>query len=204
MMNAPNHPPSRGPRGVTLLEGLISTVILLTGMIGVLQGVAVASQQNAIANRHLRATIIAHELMTAIEQQGRARLLASGSGLFVSPQCGTHASLPPAVQTYVGDLYPTPASFGTGTLNLSWGASTQSCYINFDGLGAAYRAMTPGYTTQDDTTYTRTVAVFSHATDPEVMYVGVTVGWRDAGRDRVVKRVTALYDTTTNQTNLEF
>lgn len=186
----------RAPRGVTLIEGLVSTVILLTGMVGVLQGLMFASQQNSIANRHTRASVIAQELMSAIEQQGRARLLATG-GLFASPQCA--GTFPTAVNAFRGDLAPTPPALTAQGFTVA-----ATCYIDFDSLGAAFQAMTPGYSAIDRTTYERVVAVYQHPTNPEVLYIGLNVGWRDAGRARVVKRFSALYDTSTNQTNLEY
>jgi hypothetical protein len=184
-------------RGVTLIEGLISTVILLVGMVGVLQGLAIASVQNSMANRHTRASTIAQQTLAAIEQQGRARVLVGAVGLFVSPQCV--ATMPAAVVPFAGDLTPIPPSLvaqGFLTANM--------CFIDFDALAATYRAITPGYSAQDDRTYQRVIAVYRHPTDPSVTYVGINVGWRDGGQVRVVKRFTALYDTTTNQTNLDF
>lgn len=189
----------RSTRGVTLIEGLISTVILLIGMVGVLQGLAVASMQNSMANRHTRASIIAQELMGVVEQQGRARLLDSVSGLFTPPRCTAATSLSATTQTFLGDLNPLPPSLsGLGF------TPAGMCFIDFDAQSAAFRALTPAYSTLDDTVYSRVIAVYQHPTDPSVLYVGVDVGWRDAGRVRIAKRFTAIYDTATNQTNLEF
>lgn len=187
---------SHSTRGVSLIEGMIATMVLLVGMVGVLQGLAIASAQNSIANRHTRASIIAQQLATAIEQQGRARLLAT-SGLFATGQCAS--TVPGAIAPYIGDLAPLPPS-----LSAQGFTAAGTCYVDFDALGAAYRDMTPGYGTQDDATYRRVVVVFQHPTVPDIIYVGVNVGWRDAGQVRIVKRFTAVYDTTTNQTNLEF
>ena len=174
----------------------MSTLILLTGMVGVLQGLAIASVQNTMANRHARASIIAQELMGSIEQQGRARLIGTG-GLFASGQCGSLTSLSTTTQLFKGDLSPLPTS-------LPLSAFTTNCFIDFDALAASYRMVTPAYDTNDDTVFTRLIAVYRHPSDPAVIYVGVNVGWRDGGRVRIVKRFTAIYDTTTNQTNLEF
>lgn len=176
----------------------MSTLILLTGMVGVLQGLAIASVQNSMANRHTRASIIAQELMGSIEQQGRARLLGTG-GLFAAGQCGAFSSLTAATQAFKGDLSPLPPSLSA----LGFTAAA-SCYVDFDALSGSFQKVTPGYSAEDNTSYTRMVALYQHPTDPTVMYVGVNVGWKDGGRVRIVKRFTAIYDTTTNQTNLEF
>ncbi|MDP3154765.1 MAG: prepilin-type N-terminal cleavage/methylation domain-containing protein [Archangium sp.] len=180
-------------RGVTLIEGLISTVILLVGMVGVLQGLTIASVQNSMANRHTRASIIAQELMASIEQQGRARLLTASTGLFMGGQCPTTNPLP----TFQGDL-----PYTTSALALQ---GYTPCYVDFDApANSVFHSMTPGYKLNvDGTTYKRLIAVY-RSTNPEVMYVAVNVGWKDGGQVRVVKRFTAIYDTTTNQTNLDF
>lgn len=193
MMPAPR---ARSPRGVTLLEGLIATMILLIGMVGVLQGLAIASVQNAMANRHTRASVIAQELVSAVEHQGRARLVASG-GLFSGSACAP--TPPPGVAPFQGELQPLPPSLAARGFD-----AANACFIDFDALGVAFRALTPGYTAQDDTTYQRLVAVYRHPTNSEVLFIGVNVGWRDAGQVRLAKRFTALYDTSINQTNLEF
>lgn len=197
MMRAPLTRVSR--RGVTLIEGLMSTMILLIGMVGVLQGLAVASVQNSMANRHTRASIIAQQLISAIEQQGRTRLFAD---LFSATNCVS--TIPTAVADFQGDLVSSPASFTAAAPGLGWTGVT-TCFIDFDSRSAALRSLTPGYTQQDDDTYQRLIAVYQRSpTNPEVVYVGVNVGWRDGGRVRIVKRFTAIYDTSTNQTNLEF
>ncbi len=180
---------NRQPRGVTLLEGLISSVILLTGMVGVLQGVMVASTQNAIANRQTRASVVASELLSAIEMQRRERLFAVG-GLFAS--C-TALPLPTPLQPYAGTLDPMPPGL----------AGFTGCYVDFDAA-AAFQGITPGYTTTDRGVFERVLIVYRNTTNDEVVYVGVNVGWRDSGRIRVIQRMTSLYNTTINQTNLEF
>lgn len=181
-------------RGVSLIEGLISTAILLTGMVGVLQGLAIASVQNSMANRHTRASIIAQELMAAIEQQGRSRLLGTG-GLFSGSTCVAVTSLSAATQAFKGDLSPLPPSLSAFTTN---------CFVDFDAAGATLTKVTPGYDANDNNTYTRVVAVYQDPTNADVMYVGVNVGWKDGGQVRIVKRFTAIYNTGTNQSNLEF
>lgn len=195
----------RAPRGVSLIEGLIATLVLLLGLVGVLQGLVVASVQNSVANRHSRAVVIAQQMLTAIEQQGRTRLLAvTPMGLFSAP-CQSFSSL----------------SMGAGSTALFQGAPAwpdisavpsslpgyTACYVDFDSpsILAVFGNITPGYSAQDNTTYERAIAVYRNLGDPtQLIYVGVNVGWRELGRVRTVKRFTALYDTAVNQTNLEF
>jgi hypothetical protein len=190
------HSALRSKRGVSLIEGLMSTVILLVGMVGILQGLAFASIQNSMANRSGRASVIAQQLISAIEQQGRANLVATG-GLFGASTCV--ATIPTTVSAFSGELTPLPPSLSSQGFT-----AAKMCFIDFDASSAAFKSLTPGYTTQDDTTFQRLVVVYQHPTVPDVIYVGVNVGWRDGGQVRIIKRFTALYDTTTNQTNLDF
>jgi hypothetical protein len=183
----------RSRRGVTLIEGMISTVILLTGMVGILQGLAFASMQNTMANRQTRASIIAQELIVSLEQQGRAQLYASG-GLFTSAECSTSVG---TLGNFRGDL-----AGPSGELPPSIAGYTV-CFIAFDSK-SAFQSITPGYTTQDRAVYERMVAVYTSAANPALTYVGVNVGWKDGGFTRIAKRFTAIIDTNVNQTNLEF
>lgn len=182
--------PRANRRGVTLLEGMISGVILVIGMVGVLQGILVSATQNSMASRQTRASIVANELLSAVEQQGRARLFATG-GLFngCSP-----LPLPTALQRYAGALDPMPANLIGFT----------GCYVNFDSAGASFQLMTPGYTASDRALFERVLIIYRNTSNDEVAYVGLNVGWRDGGRDRIVQRFTSLYNTTLNQTNLEY
>lgn len=194
----PTARPLRGPRGVTLLEGLISSVVLLIGLVGVIQGVLVAALQNSMANRHTRASVIAQEMLGSLERQGRGRLLAT-SGLLGGASCT--ATPGAALAPYTGGLETIPSTL-TGF---------SACVVDLDtvaGSDAAVRALTPGYLTttepgDDDDVFTRVVAAYTNATDTEITWVGVAVSWREAGRVRTVKRFTALYDTAVNQTNVE-
>ena len=174
----------------------MATVILLVGMVGILQGLAFASIQNSMANRSGRASVIAQQLISAIEQQGRANLTAT-SGLFGATACVS--SIPGTVSAFSGELTPLPPSLAAQGFT-----AAKMCFIDFDASSAAFKSLTPGYTTQDNTTYQRLVVVYQHPTVPDVIYVGVNVGWRDGGRVRISKRFTALYDTAANQTNLDF
>ena len=198
-------------RGVTLLEGMISTVILLTGLVGVLQGIAVASQQNSMANRYTRASILAQELLSAIEARRLANLQTT---LFTSTPCQSAsafpANSPQRLTIQRSEMDPIPPGFATAPPNgLGW-TTPAICYVDFDAVdnAAPYDTWTPGYTTSEDGVFTRMVAVVVDssvaAPQREVTYIAVMVGWSDAGRLRTVKRMSAIYNTAVNQTNLEW
>ena len=115
----------------------------------------------------------------------------------------TEAAVPAGVTDFTGDLTPIYGVAGVPPSLVAQGYTTASaCFIDFDS--SAYTALTPGYTTQDNTTFQRLVAVYRHPSNPEMTYIGINVGWRDAGRVRVVKRFTAVYDIGRNETNLDF
>lgn len=180
----------RSSRGVTLVEGMISSVILLVGMVGVFQGVIIASTQNSMANRRTRASAIAAELATSIDLQGRERLLGPGGLLTSSGACG---SFPGDLTLYRGDFTGVPANLGHLTV----------CYVDVDAT-AAFTTLTPAYSDSDRNIFKRLLAVYTDPTDSAVSYIGINVGWREYGSGRVVERFTAIYDPTVNQTNVEF
>ena len=68
--NKPSH------RGMSLIEGMISMAVLVIGILGALQGIMFASQQNGVAARLARASSMAAQVRAGIEAQGFARLLA--------------------------------------------------------------------------------------------------------------------------------
>lgn len=181
----------RSARGVTLVEGLMASVILLVGMVGVFQGVIIASTQNSMANRRSRASAIAGELANSLDAQGRERLLAGGGLLTTAGGCA--ATYPAALANYRGDFTGVPANFATLSV----------CYVDVDAV-TGFNTLTPAYSTEDRNIFKRVLAVYTNPTDPAVAYVGINVGWREYGSGRVVERFTALYDPVTNQTNVEF
>lgn len=193
-------PPSRSPaRGVTLLEGLIASVVLLTGMVGVLQGVLIASQQNSMASRHTRAAVIARELLAGLERQGRARLFTGSTAPLGNTLCVGSPSA--ALAPYTGGLEAAPSNLTGFT----------GCVVDWDQLVSTrpeLRALTPGYVStaapgEDDDLFTRVVAAYVNPANSELAWVAVAVSWREAGRVRTVKHFTAVYDTAVNQTNVE-
>ncbi len=183
----------RRARGVTLIEGLISTVILLTGLVGVFQGILVASSQNSMANRRTRATFMAAELASSLELVGRERLFGPG-GLFTAAHCT--AGYPSTLDKFRGDFTGVPANMAALTV----------CYIDFDTVALLpdFNKLTPAYTEADGQIFKRVLAIYTDPAQADVTYIGINVGWREMGGGRVVERFSAFYNTNINQTNLEF
>jgi len=63
-------------RGMSLVEGMISMAVLVIGILGALQGILFASQQNAVAGRLARTTSMGAQIRLGLEAQGRAKLVA--------------------------------------------------------------------------------------------------------------------------------
>lgn len=187
----------RAPRGVSLIEGMVASVVLLTGMVGVLQGILYASQQNAMASRHMRASLIASEAITALRTQGYARLSASTGLLGDSSVC--QATPPTTFTTYLGGLMTPP----TGLMG-----SYTTCAVDLDAQAAA-SAITAGYVStseagEDDDLFTRALIFYKNSDSAKALhYVTVVVTWSALGVQKSVVQTTALYDTTINQTNVE-
>ena len=64
---------SRSDRGVTLVEGMAASAVLLIGLIGVIQGIGVASLQNSLANRMTRGAAISHQTGQGLVIAGRVK-----------------------------------------------------------------------------------------------------------------------------------
>lgn len=186
-------------RGVTLIEGMVATMILLIGLVGIFQGMIVASSQNASANKRTRAASIAAELTSAAEMYGRTNTV----GLVTLSSVPTGAATPantnlmssrheaafksifdPVAATGVTLKYYFPDSTNPGTLPVN-----------------ALQSRTPAFTAEDDKVFQRMVATY---TANGVTYVMVAVAWNDTGFVKTVTRTTAFYDSTANLTGIEY
>ncbi|MFZ5439586.1 MAG: type IV pilus modification PilV family protein [Myxococcota bacterium] len=185
---------------MSLLEGLISSLVLLTGLVGVLQGIMVASRQNSMAARHTRASLIAQETLSSLRTVGYARLTAP-SGVLGNP-AWCLATPSTAFQKYTAGLHVVPAGLGTYT----------ACTVDLDTVAsgnAAVRALTSAYastaaTGEDDDLFTRAVIFYKNTSSaPDLHYVTVVVSWRELTQVRTVTQTAALYDPGQNQTNVE-
>lgn len=196
----------RAPRGVTLIEGLMASMVLLVGMVGVLQGVLFASQQNTFAQRQLRASLIANETLTALRTVGWSRLNHT-TGIF---QANCMASVPTAFVPFTKGLHAAVPPNVPGTFSI--------CTVDLDTVAAGnptVRAMTAGYQMNDatvfgeeDDLFTRVLIAYrntaaANAPNSAVNYVTVVVSWRALGEVKSVVQSTALYDPARNESNVE-
>jgi hypothetical protein len=173
----------RARRGVSLIEGLTASVVLLAGLIGVFQGVIVASRQNSVAGRMQRGAAIASEVREAMEAQGRRRLTDPG-GVFT--QCSTSID---ALTDGLSTLAPT-------------------CIVDLDAVDGAVtedKKLVPSYKEDADITGStarvfRRVIVYWKGT---YTYDGkgnvpdrvtVLVSFRELGRTLFIRQTAALYN----------
>ncbi|MBS1153639.1 MAG: putative prepilin-type protein [Myxococcaceae bacterium] len=78
---------TKSRRGMSLVEGMISMAILVIGILGALQGILFASQQNSVAGRLARATSMAAQIRLGLEAQGRTKLLLPAGPIGNSAIC---------------------------------------------------------------------------------------------------------------------
>lgn len=71
----------RAQRGASLIEAMMSLVILAIGILGVLQMSGLASQQNALATRESTASLIARDLVDVIDRMPYAHTALGGQTL---------------------------------------------------------------------------------------------------------------------------
>jgi Tfp pilus assembly protein PilV len=191
---------------VTLIEGMIASLVMLVGMVGVLQGILFASQQNTRAQRQLRATLIANETLTSMRNVGFSRLTATGGLLGNTSWC--QASPSTAFQPYTLGFHAAVPAGVTGSYSV--------CTVDLDTVAAGnatIKALTPSYVStaalgEDDDLFTRAVVFYKNTApaadaNSAINYVTVVVSWRSLGELKSVTQTTALYDTTRNQTNAE-
>lgn len=206
-------PPSRrSQRGVTLLEGLVASGVLLAGLVGVLQGVITASRQNSIANRMTRATAIAAQVRATLDAQGRSALFspatsspASAGGLFVA-NC---LSNPATLGASAGELLD--AGLASGTDSTSGTRWTRDCVVDLDAVetaAASANKLFPGYLAEDSSRYRRVLVLFrtqNAASKQKGEQVAVVVSWNELGQRRFVRQFIGFYDTgdSGNATNTE-
>lgn len=148
----------RHARGVTLIEGMIATVVLLIGILGSMQAMLMASQQNAIANKMTRASAIARQIRAGLEQAKYTRLIdaASASNFFVAPNCVAGVSV---------EEFDLPAA---------------TCVVDLDARDAQDVLM-PGYSPEERRIFDRRLAFYGALADnggePAFRSVVVIVSW---------------------------
>lgn len=189
----------RGQRGMTIIEGVVSAVVLLIGMLGVMRGVVVASQQNTIANHMTRAGAITNQIRVALENQGRDRFVDPNNGLFANANCIDPGD--PDVGPLAGGLERAELAEDTTE---RW---TRLCIVDLDTWESGQPEaswLVPGYSQEDRELFRRVLVLFQSTEvilDPVLgeretiaNQVGIVLSWTVAGERIFSRRFVGFYD----------
>lgn len=182
-----------GRRGMTIIEGLMSSVILLLGMLGIIRGIIVASQQNTMANQMTRAGAITSQLRVGLENQGRERLINGPLPVFAGANCIAPNTANAALAGGLESM-----TLATDVTE-NW---TRLCIVDLDAVDdarAANEKLVPGYSADDRAFYRRFLVLFQHdqkvGTKPiRFNQVGIVVSWMSAGQRVFSRRFVGFYD----------
>lgn len=179
-------------RGQTLLEGLVSSLILVIGVTFVLQAVLVSTAQNAGAGKLTEAASIANQMVASLERYDLRQLKNESGGLLAGGNCVSGVPL-----SYVGGLDGVTNITGGNKLCLSGTCTTSNvtaapCVVDLDAYdtgAAANRKLVPGYDTTRSTVYKRMAVVFDDFAASRTVQVTVVVSFMELGQRRFVRRV---------------
>lgn len=171
--------------GMSLIEGMISMAVLVIGILGALQGILFASQQNSMAARLARATSMGAQVRQGLEAQSRAKL-ASPTGIFGDGSKCLPVASATALLPYTDGVHATGIA-GTCIVDLdavdSAAASADKIVTTYD-LTGDYNAGNGMY---------RRVLVYSPVVGG-VDNVAVIVSTRSVGRRIFSKQFVGLVD----------
>lgn len=189
------------PRGVSLIEGMTASVVLLIGLMGVFQGIVVASRQNSMANQATRASGIASQVRVALDTLGRARVIGTPQlpGILTGAAC----TPTPEVKALAGGMENLKPDTGD-----VW---TVRCIFDLDEYertALPANRLLPGYADSDADRYRRVLVVVEKPDDltgVAVHQVTVVVSWKELGQRRFVRQYFGFYDPGSfgNGTNVE-
>lgn len=176
------------PRGVSLIEGMTASVVLLIGLVGIFQGILVASRQNIMANHATRASGIASQVRVALDTLGSARVIGTAErpGLLSGESCDPGEDVR-ALAGGMETLEPTEDD--------AWRVSCIFDLDAYEKTASASQRLLPSYAA-DDLNYYRRVLVVIDKQDAGVTVnqVTVVVSWVEMGKRRFVRQYFGFYD----------
>lgn len=178
------------PRGVSLIEGMIASVVLLIGLVGLFQGLMVATRQNIMANHATRASGIASQVRVALDTLGWARVIGTSStpGLLSGEPCEPGDE----VRALAGGMEALSPTRDDG-----WRVR---CIFDLDAYeksAAPSEQLLPGYAAGDMSHFRRVLVVIDtldEATGVTINQVTVVVSWTELGKRRFVRQYFGFYD----------
>lgn len=195
---------NRGPRGVTLLEGMIASGVLLIGLMGVFTGVVASSKQNSVANRMTKAAAIAAQVATGLQAQGTRKLVNT---IMQSGNCKTTGTF---IDKYADKLTNAPVE-PLATICVTDLDAYDNIGPNASGTDpTAPNQVVPVYHPKDAEIFRRLLVVSFDPPDPETglppfvvvtVVVSFQVGMGDARGS--YRHTVGFYNPAVNQTNIE-
>jgi hypothetical protein len=189
------------PRGVSLIEGMVASVVFLIGLVGVFQGIMVAAEQNAMANQVNRASGIASQVRLALDSLGHDRVIGvpAGVGGLLSGECNPGAS----VQELAGGLENLEPGAGE-----KWAVKCIFDLDNYEQNAEPDERLLPGYWHEDASRFRRILVWVSRVdavSNVRIDEVAIVVSWKEMGRRRFVRQFVGFYDASAfgNATNVE-
>lgn len=176
------------PRGVSLIEGMTASVVLLIGLVGVFQGILVASKQNIMANQATRASGIASQVRVALDTLGWARVIGTADrpGLLVGQRCNASAEL--------WELTDGMENYKPGK-DESWRVRCVFDLDAYEQTAAPSLRLLPGYAASDLRHYRRVLVVVDKLDEGvTINQVTVVVSWVELGKRRFVRQNFGFYD----------
>jgi type II secretory pathway pseudopilin PulG len=161
---------------MTLIEAMAAMAVFSFGVVGVFQGVIVASRQNATANKMTVASAIAQQTRSALSARGRTALTSPG-GLLTDGNCSADAdvvALAGGLETIAG-----------------------ACVIDLDavdGAAAAANQLVPAYPAAYRFTYRRVLVRMPPDPTGRMSAVAAVVSFPQLGRRQFQKQVATLYN----------
>jgi type II secretory pathway pseudopilin PulG len=172
-------------RGMSLVEALAASAVLLIGLTGVFQGVMTASRQNAMAGHMARGGSVAQQVRSSLESLGRDRVNA----LFTP--CATDAG----ILALAGGLQSLPAT------------DAAVCIVDLDAHDdaptPASPVLVPGYLPRNRELFRRVLVRIRPVGDTSAEQVAVVVSWRDLTRRQFLPLFLGLYDPAINDARVE-
>ena len=155
---------ARASRGAVMLEALIASAVFAVGVLGAYQGIIIASRQNSMANRMVRAAAISQQIRSALEVQGYERLKTAG--LFTATSDTT-------VKSYGGGLE----------------TITDAIVVDFDAYEGTGKLMA-GFSSEDKRLFKRVLVAMPEMDD--YRQVAIVIYWTELGQPRYHKEFVML------------
>ena len=176
-------------RGVSLIEGMTASMVLLIGLVGIFQGILVASRQNSMANRATRASGIASQVRGALDTLGGNRVVGvpGYTGLLTGADCNPGAE----VAALTGGLEKLQPVSGE-----AWAVR---CIFDLDAYERAAGAhrLLPSYTDADFGRFRRVLVMIDkpdEVTGVPIHQVIIVVSWMEVTQRRYVRQYVSFYD----------